>query len=190
MTRPAILVDRVVVLLVGALLLVVGAAALLWHTGLIPQFPVVLTAPALRTVTDDWWWPWAVAGVGIVCVVVALRWLLAHRPSLKADPIRLPQSDVAGTLSIDPAAVATAAAAALARDPAVDGAKGKAVTDRGTRIIELAVTAAHPNMLGAVVEAIDATCAHLAAATSEATVATRATIHVKGGRALTHTQLE
>jgi hypothetical protein len=190
MTGLAISVDRVVVFVVGGVLIAVGAGALLWNTGLIPGFPQVFTAPALTGAISTWWWRWAVAGAGVACVAVALRWLAAHRPAGKAASIRLHDSDTPGTLTVDPATVAVAAAAALQQHPGVRSARGKAVTDRGVRTVELAVTAAHPSDLDALIEAIDITCADLASATSGAPVAARATIHVKGGRALTRPRLE
>jgi hypothetical protein len=190
MTRWAIGLDRVVVFLVGGVLIVVGAGALLWHTGLIPGFPRLVTAPALTEAISTWWWRWAVAGAGLACTAVALRWLAAHRPAGKAAPLLVHDSDTPGTLTIDPSAVAAAAADALQQHPAVRHAKGKAVTDRGERTIELAVTAAHPNDLDALVEAIDTTCADIARATDGAPLAARATIHITGGRALARPQLE
>ncbi|MDT5146310.1 MAG: hypothetical protein QOC58_955 [Mycobacterium sp.] len=191
MTRWAITADRVVAFLVGGVLIAVGAGALLWHTGLIPGFPQAVTAPALVEALSTWWWRWAVAAAGLASTGVALRWLAAHRPAGKAAPIELHDSDATGTVSIDPSAIASAAADALRQHPAVRSAKGRAVTDRGERTIELAVTAAHPSDLDAVVEAIDVTCADIAAATSGAPpLAARATLHLKGGRALTRRQLE
>lgn len=190
MTRLAITVDRVAAFLVGGTLVVVGVLALLWHTGLIPGFPTLLTAPALTEATSTWWWRWGVAGAGLACTAVALRWLAAHRPAGKAAPIVWHDSDTPGTLTIDPSAIASAAATALARHPVVDGAKGKAVTDRGERTIELDITAAHPGDLDALVEAIDATCADIARAAGEIPLSTRATLHVKGGRNPTRRQLD
>ena len=191
MTRWAITADRVAALLVGAILMVVGIGALLWHTGWIPGVPQVLTAPGLIGALGSWWWRWAVAAAGVACVVVALRWLAAHRPAGKAAPIELHDSDTPGTVSIDPGAVAAAAADALRQHPTVRTVKGKALTDRGQRTIELAVTAAHPSDLDALLAAIDATCADLAAATTGApSLPTRVTLHLTGGRALTRPRLQ
>ena len=88
-------------------------------------------------------------------------------------------------MSIHPAAVATAAAAALSQHDAISAAKGKAVTDRGNPTIELAVTAAHPGDLHAVITAIDTTCTDIGHALRGAPMAIRTTLHVDG-RDLTH----
>ena len=189
MTRVTITIDRVVALLVGTILILVGAGALLWHTGLIPGFPEVFTAHSLTKAIGTWWWRWAVAAAGLACAALALRWLAAHRPASRATPIELHDSDTPGTVSIDPSAVASAAAAALQQHPAVRSAKSKTVTDRGERTIALAVTAAHPGDLEALIEAIDTTCADIARVTSGAPMATRTTLHLKDGRDLTRRRL-
>jgi len=125
----------------------------------------------------------AIAGVGLLCVGLALRWLVAHRPMGKAAPIRLHEAGDVGTITIDPAAGATAAADTLRRHPAVRTAKGKAITHRGTRTIELAVTAAHPDELAGVITAIIDACEHIAHA------AGHAPLSIKGGRELTRQPL-
>jgi len=112
-----------------------------------------------------------------------LRWLVAHRPIGKAAPIRLHEAGDVGTITIDPAAVTTAAADTLRRHPPVRTAKGKAITHRGTRTIELAVTAAHPDELAAVITAIIDACEHIAHA------AGHAPLSIKGGRELTRQPL-
>lgn len=190
MTRVTISIDRVVAFLVGTILIVAGAGALLWHTGLIPGFPEVFTARPLTDAIGTWWWRWAIAAAGLACVAVALRWLIAHRPAGKATPIELHDSDTPGTVSIDPSAVAAAAADALQQHPAVRSARSKTLTDRGERTIALAVTAAHPGDLDAVVEAVDATCADIARVTRGAPLATRTTLHLKDGRDLSRRRLQ
>lgn len=57
-------------------------------------------------------------------------------------------------------------------------AKGKAVIDRGTRTIELTVTAGTAEGLPAVTTEVDSICAHLAHATQNTSVATRTTLHL------------
>ena len=93
------------------------------------------------------------------------------------------QAGDVGTITIDPAAVTTAAADTLRRHPAVRTAKGKAITHRGTRTIELAVTAAHPDELAAVISAIIDACEHIAHATGHAPLS------IKGGGELTRQPL-
>ena len=101
----------------------------------------------------------------------------------QAAPIRLHEAGDVGTITIDPAAVTTAAADTLRRHPPVRTAKGKAITHRGTRTIELAVTAAHPDELAAVITAIIDACEHIAHA------AGHAPLSIKGGRELTRQPL-
>ena len=65
MTRTVTALDRVVVLIVGVALAVVGVGALTWHTGLIHGLPQIITAPALVNAVETPWWRWAVAGAGL-----------------------------------------------------------------------------------------------------------------------------
>ena len=189
MTRTTIALDRLAGLLVGVALIAVGIGALIWHTGWVDGLPQVITAPGLADAVDTPWWRWAVAGAGLVCVVVALRWLSAHRPSIKAGPIRMHDAEDVGTITIDPAAIASVAADALERHPAVRAAKGKAVADRGKRTIEMTVTAAHPDELMSVIAAIDDTCAQIALAAGDVPLNVRATLRIKGGRELNRPRL-
>ena len=82
MTRLAVAFDRVVVLLVGGVLVAAAVLTVAWQRGAIGGggrlrmvFLDVMTAP---------WWPWASAAVGVLLILVGLRWLLAHRGPAKA----------------------------------------------------------------------------------------------------------
>jgi len=130
---------------------------------------------------DTWWWRWP-SPASACC---ASDWHCAGwwHTGRKAAPIRLHEAGDVGTITIDPAAVTTAAADTLRRHPPVRTAKGKAITHRGTRTIELAVTAAHPDELAAVITAIIDACEHIAHA------AGHAPLSIKGGRELTRQPL-
>ena len=78
MTRLATTVDRLAALVFGLILLAVGAGLLVWNTHWIPGTPQMITTRGLVTAAGTRWWPWAVAGVGILLVLIALRWLLIH----------------------------------------------------------------------------------------------------------------
>lgn len=178
MTRSVTFVDRLTALVVGILLVALGVGALLWNTTLLPHIPTLVTAPALVTATATAWWPWAVALTGVTCLAVGARWLLAHTPREKAQPLQMSEPADLGTISVDLGSLAAAAAHNLAEREDVHSAKGKAIIDRGTRTIELTVTVATAEDLPALINTIDGICAHLARATRNTSVATRTTLHV------------
>ncbi|MBJ7338823.1 alkaline shock response membrane anchor protein AmaP [Mycolicibacterium sp.] len=182
MTRLASALDRFAALVVGVLLIAVGAALVLWDTTVLPGVPRTVHAPGLRAATAAGWWSWALAGVGILLVVVAVRWLLAHTPAAKVKRLPLRTND-SGAISIDLGEVATAAAKALAQSSSdVESAGGKAIVDRGTRTVDLSVTVVDSPRPERLISAIDTACAQIATMLADPTVATRTTIHVGKGQ--------
>ncbi|MBJ7339806.1 alkaline shock response membrane anchor protein AmaP [Mycolicibacterium sp.] len=178
MTRLAAAVDRFAALVVGIALLALGAGLVLWNTTVLPDVPRTLTAPGLTTAAQTAGWPWALLGIGIVLVVVALRWLLAHTPAAKVKRLPLSGTD-AGSITIDLGEVASAAGHALEQSFDVESAGGKAVIDRGTRTVDLTVHVAPTARAHDLVAAIDTACAQVATMLADPTVATRTTIRVE-----------
>jgi hypothetical protein len=182
MTRLATTVDRLAAAVFGLALIAVGVGVLVWNTHLIPHVPHTITAPGLVSATNTEWWPWAVAGVGLVLALVGLRWLFAHTPKARVKALPLPPT-AAGSTSVDLGQVADAAATALQHDTNSHGAKGKAVIDRGSRTIDLAVTAYSPATVPALIAAVDEVGGQVTEMLGDARVAVRTTVHVdKHGR--------
>ena len=177
MTRAVTAIDRLAAFVFGVVLIALGAGALLWNTHWIPRTPEVITAPGLVTASETHWWPWAVAGVGLLLVVVALRWLVAHLPMTRVRQTTL-SVGTGGVVSADLGEVADAAGRALQASPDVHSAKGRAVLDRGHRTIDLTVTSHSPTTLGAVIEAADEVSAQIAVVLGDDAVATRTVVHV------------
>lgn len=176
MTRLAVTFDRFAALVAGLALVAFGAALVVWNTTWLPNLPDSIALPGLRSATATGWWPFALAGAGVVLVVVALRWLFAHTPAAKIKDLPL-RSDAAGSITVDLGEVATAAAAALAQSLDVESASGKAVVDRGTRTVDLTVTTSASPRPDRLLPAIDAVCAQISGMVSDPSVATRTTIH-------------
>jgi len=177
MSRLATGLDRLLVLLVGLVLIVVGAGAILWQLATFSQAPKTLTAPGLVYATTQSWWPWAVGIGGTVLVLLSLRWLGAHVPGRKVHAVKLAGSDATGKLTLDLSALAAAAAEALAEAPGVRSATGKAVTDRGRRTLELIATIEPTADLAAVTGSADRVGADLDRALAEPAIATRVHLH-------------
>jgi hypothetical protein len=175
MTRRAVAVDRIAIFLLGLALTAAGLAAVAWQHG------TLVGGRAVRTSTPELvastWWPWASGGVGLVLVLVGIRWLLAHHWPLKASRIALGDDD---GLTADPAAVASAAGVALAAEPGITKAGGTAILDRGVPTVTLtAVVPAHGLRDG--VAAADATAGTVAAMLGDR-VAVRSIVKVTGRR--------
>ena len=176
MTRTAVTVDRLAAGVAGLALIAFGAALVVWNTTWVPNLPDAVTLPGLRAATTTGWWPFALAGAGIVLVVLALRWLFAHSPAAKVKSLPL-RSDDTGSITVDLGEVADAAAQALTHSLDVESASGRAVIDRGTRTVDLTITTNAAPRADRLIPAIDAVCAQIAGALSDPSVATRTTIH-------------
>lgn len=174
--------DRIAALLLGLVLLALGAGMIIWTTHLIDGAPAYLTAPGLLTAAGTAWWPWATTGAGLLLVVLGLRWLLAHRPARRAGSLTLADSDLAqGCLSADLGSLATAAAAELQEHPAIRSARGKAVIDRGRPSIHLDVTAAGTDTLAHAAQAADQVAATATGMLGDA-IAVQTRLHVHTGK--------
>ena len=180
MTRLASSFDRLAALVVGAVLMAIGAALVLWDTSVLPGIPRTVHVAGPRAATETGWWVWALAAVGIVLVVVSVRWLFAHTPAAKVKRMTLRSND-SGSIGVDLGEVADAAAVALSRSLDAESASGKAVIDRGTRTVDLTVTTAATPRPERLVPAIDEVCAQVASMLADPTIATRTTIRVNRG---------
>lgn len=177
---PTDLVDRAATLVAGVVLACLGAAAALWPSHLVRAAPDhISTGPVVHATTSTWW-PWELAGAGILLVVLGLVWLIAHVPVRKTQALRVRGTTDPGFITVNLDAVASAAAAALEQESVVQSAKGKAIADRRTSLVELTVTAAHPSGVADVVSAIDTALADVARVTGGAgdTVAARAVVQI------------
>ena len=173
MTRSASTLDRLAALVFGLALIALGVGLLVWNTDWITGIPQIITAPGAET----GWWPWAVAAAGIVLVAIALRWLFTHTPKAKMKNLRLSGGN-AGSISADLGEVADAAARVLGQSTQAHSAKGRAIIDRGTRTIDLTVTAHSPTTLSALIESIDSVNTQIACMLGDPTIATRTSIHI------------
>ncbi|WP_193043825.1 Asp23/Gls24 family envelope stress response protein [Mycolicibacterium baixiangningiae] len=186
MTRLASTWDRFAALVFGLAAIVLGAGMLMWATDWIPGTPEYVTAPGLVTAAGTAWWPWAVGAVGIVLILLALRWLLIHTPKARVKAVPLTSGQAGGRVSADLGAVAHAAAQILEQHPGVESAKGKAVIDRGVRTVDLTVTARSPLDLDALLDPIDTVCAQTAGVVGDPGIATRTTVRIDHHRRREH----
>lgn len=172
------LFDRTATLVAGLALTGVGVATTVWPTHLVRTVPDTVRLDPLLRVARSTWWPWELAGAGTLLVLVSLLWLVPHLPIRRSPVLRVAGVIERGMITVNLDGIATAAATALATNPDVSAATGKAVTDRGTPTIELTVTAAHPAALPGVLIAIDGTRADIAQAAGGSKVAARTVVQI------------
>ncbi|KQU65224.1 hypothetical protein ASD62_10360 [Phycicoccus sp. Root563] len=177
MTRLAAAVDRVVVLVVGLVLVVVGVAGIAWQLDLVAQLPTKLDAAWATDLPEQGWWPWALGAAAVLLALVALRWIGAHAPSRKLATHPLAGSGPEGRLRIDLDALASATADRLAEAPSVRSAKGAALGGRASGAVEVTATVDSRADLGHVRTAIAEVGAELARAT-DGTVPARYRVRV------------
>jgi hypothetical protein len=144
MSRAVLALDRILTFLLGLLLLAAGAAAVAWWAGQLgrvwPTVPDTLSLGAASSAVGAPWWPWAAGVVGVVAMLLALRWLIAHVPRRNVGTLALPGTPGPGGLRIDPGAAATTAAQVLAEIPGVRSAHGTVHHDRGELVAALSAT--------------------------------------------------
>jgi hypothetical protein len=140
MRRSVLAFDRIVVLLLGVALVILGLAAIGWQAGFLqriwPGAPDVLHVDTAKITGKPNFAPIA-AAAGVLLILAGLGWLLAHVPRRGVGPLRLPPTGLPGRLTVEPNAAVATAADVLAEDPTVDSASGAVLTDRGQLVVRL-----------------------------------------------------
>lgn len=165
MTRKLLGLDRVIVLVVGLVLVVLGLLAVDWQYQLVltSYADSVQTGPAEDVVTTAWW-PWVLATAGVLLGLLGLWWLLAHLRREASSTTRLAASDETGRLQVDVRSVATAAAAHLGTIAPVVDPRGTVRSYGATTVVELRGHVDPAADVQALTDAVATTAGHVAAA--------------------------
>jgi hypothetical protein len=159
MRRSVLGLDRVIAVLLGLILFVVGAAAAAWYTGglrrLWPQFPKRVSTDKASDLLNTSWWPWAAGTAGALAVLLGLWWLIAHLPRRSVGTLVLPGSGKTGRLLADPSGIAATAAEVLADTPGIRSVHSKVIRDRGELVVAFTGTIDPRADLGDVIAATD-----------------------------------
>jgi hypothetical protein len=165
MRRSILAFDRVLLLILGLVLLVLGVAAVGWQVGFLsdvwPDVPSSVNVDTGR-VTGAPNYAVLAGVVGVALVVIGLWWLLAHLPRRSVGSLRLPAGEQSGRLVVDPGPAVATAAEVLADDPLIRSARGAVLADRGELVVRLRATVDPDSDLDAVVSACDRVLADLA----------------------------
>lgn len=146
--------DRFLVGLLGLALLTGAALVIAWMLQLLDPGDEIETDPVL-TLSEEPWWPWALAALGVLLVLLGARWLLAQAPRSIATDVRLPGSGHGGRFTADLGPVLQTAADALERHPLITNVS-TSKQDRNERVgIVFDVTMRADAPLGTVVDVID-----------------------------------
>ena len=161
-SRATVAADRFAAFVVAVVLIAGGAAAITWWFHLVAGLPRTIDVSAVQDATTRSWWPWATAVVGLLLVVVGLRWLVAHVRRAPVSHLTLPGSDRSGRLRVATRPLAAAAAASLAAADGVTSSSGQVRRERGQLVAALKATITPDADLEAVAEAADQAARDLA----------------------------
>lgn len=137
MSRGRIAVDRMVLLLLGLLILLAGAATTVWGLGRWPDAPAEIDLGPVRAAPEHPWWPWVLGVGGVVLLVLGLQSLVSHARRRRVRHVALPPTGIKGRARVDLPALAEAAGEALSRAPQVDTVRDRVTVDRGVTVVEL-----------------------------------------------------
>lgn len=108
--------DRFFIALLGLVLVAGGVLLIGWLLRLVDPGDEVETDPII-TLSEEGWWPWALAALGLLLLLLGVRWLIAHAPPRHPTEARLPGSGNGGRFTAQLAPVFQTSSAALERDP-------------------------------------------------------------------------
>lgn len=160
MSTGLVVLDRIASFIVGLVLLAAGIGAVGWRLDWWPGMPGRLRADG-SGVVDTAWWPWALGAAGVLLVVLALRWLLAHAGRRRITTLTLTGSGRQGRLLVDTEPLASALAETLADQPGVRTTGARVVRDRDEVVLEVSAEVDPAVELGTVGSAADAAAADL-----------------------------
>lgn len=184
MNRAVIGLDRFLGVVVGIVLIVLGALGIFWYAGvLLDRFPRIgsaarSTASGMRTGVGQSWWPWVAGIVGLVLGILGLIWLLRHPTLRGVREVRLPGSGKTGRLTVSTGPVLDAACAQLQATRGVRSASSRLTDERGDYIAELDLTVDPGADLTVVADDINRAVAELATALDNPDVTYRASVSV------------
>lgn len=155
MSRHVVALDRLAALLVGLALVAAGLLAFAWSTNLVLDLPAKIDTTAVTDVLETAWWPWALAGAGVILVVAGTWWFVGHFTSQAVGRLALPGSDSGGRLVADTRPVAKAVGAAFGETRGVRSSRAAITHDRGQLIARIDATIEHDADLEAVARSAD-----------------------------------
>lgn len=132
--------NRLLAILIGLVLTVLGAAAIAWWSGalarLIPSTPSTVDVANVQDVTGTTWWIWVALLAGLGAIALAVRWLIAHVRTDAWGPLTLAGSSPRSRLTLDTSAVASHYAKLVGSLNGVHSSRARVLRDRDAPILE------------------------------------------------------
>lgn len=179
MTRRRSLAVRTVAALVGLVLVAAGGSVLAWAADLGPARDLATSFDVPRA--SGWpgsgWWPWALAGAAALAAVAAAGLLALAFGSRRVGTLPLAGDDH-GLCTLDPHALAAAAAERLGEAPRLHRVHARVRRQRDVPTIDLVTHCAADASLPALAAAAAAARDDLAAALPGIDVRQRVLVHV------------
>ena len=144
--------DRAATVLLGVVLLALGALVWEWRLDLTGLLDPSGQVAGDSTVVESDWWPWVAAAAGLALGVLALLWLLAHLPRPTRGSTRLSGSDATGRLEVDHASLAKTLAERWGALAPVTGTRGRTSPDAP----DLVLLSGHVELEAEVADIVDA----------------------------------
>jgi hypothetical protein len=143
-TRAGVALARVSLVVLGLVLVIGGVAVALWSWGLANELvaspPDRIDTQPVTGLTEQAWWPWALAAAGLALIVLAVVWILAAIPRPETSTMELPGSGTDGRLSADVPAFATRAASQAAAELDSSSSSGRLVREKRQLIVDMQVS--------------------------------------------------
>jgi hypothetical protein len=178
--RATAAVDRLLVVVLGAVLVGGGAFALAWHFDL----PIAVDALSrfdrdiFAGIPEQPWWATTLAVVTLVSALVAVGLLIGNLSPRRTGTLQI-SADESLAVRLDLGAVARGVAADLASFPGVESSRGRAIDDRGTATLAVTVQSTPHLDIDAFNRVVEDKAAFVAHALGGGDVALRVQLHVK-----------
>lgn len=173
--------NKVAVAVTGVAAVCLGVAMILWRAGILANPASIDTTSVTRLIDSDWW-PWAAGVVGLLFVLLGIRWFVAYIPRPVATELALSESDEHGDLSVSLSALASAMDDRIAVAPGVHRSNSKVRVDRGARLIETRVHVDSGVHLRMLTEVVDDVARDVEVMLSGEAPAARVRVHVNRSR--------
>ncbi|MFD4366039.1 hypothetical protein [Rhodococcus sp. NPDC058521] len=180
MSHRASLFNRFIALAIGLVLLVAGAWAFAWNTGVPFARERVATFDRIRVATlpDESWWSWALLGACVGAFLFGVGVLYVNFTRRHSPSARIHDPETRGILSVDLRRLARSVAQELRDHPGVRHTRGRAIVERGLPTVSVVVTAEPGLDLEHFTARAEAIAARVARCLDGADVATQVLLHL------------
>lgn len=144
--RPVHVITRTVAILLGLVLLALGAGAIAWWSG---RWPATAEQQIGQFLDLDWaadtieqgWWRWGTLGVGLALVLLSLWWVSTSLHRLRVRSLRLPGSSAEAILGVRTSPVIAELDRRLCQIPGVVKARSVVLAEHKVAVLNVTLWA-------------------------------------------------